>query len=155
MRACIGRAFAWQEGHIAVAMILQNFNLQAVDPSYSMKLRQTLTIKPTDFKFRASLRDGLDATSLEQRLWGGKREHEMNGTHEEKATDVSMALHWLELAKSIPSFVLRLTSVIDSAREEIAYKNSVWVERRNLRVTRTLASKYCLQPWVQTERRLP
>ncbi|KAL6712977.1 hypothetical protein ACLMJK_009532 [Lecanora helva] len=88
MRACIGRSFALQEAHIAMAMILQNFNLQAVDPSYVMKLNQTLTIKPADFQMRASLREGLTATALERRLWGGKpakEDHAKDKRVEEKS----------------------------------------------------------------------
>ena len=87
MRACIGRAFAWQEGHLAVAMILQNFNLEAVDPSYVMKLRQTLTIKPINFRFRASLRNPLDAMALERKLWGGDRPLEVD-TKKQAAKEV-------------------------------------------------------------------
>ena len=71
MRACIGKDFTLQESHIAVAIILQNFELRAKDPSYIMKYKQTLSIKPLDFAFYASLRPGLDATTLERRLWGG------------------------------------------------------------------------------------
>ena len=73
MRACIGRSFALQEAHLATAMILQNFNIQATDPSYTMRFRQTLTIKPAGFTMRATLRQGLDPTRLERRLWGGKQ----------------------------------------------------------------------------------
>ena len=55
-----------------MALILQNFNLQAVDPAYTIKLKQYLTIKPDGFQMRATLRSGLDPNSLERRLWGGK-----------------------------------------------------------------------------------
>ena len=53
-------------------MILQNFDLQATDPSYVMKFRQTLTIKPIGFTMHARLRGKLDSLALERRLWGGK-----------------------------------------------------------------------------------
>src|SRR5258707_11978647 len=68
MRACIGRAFAWQEALLVCALILQNFNLQLDDPNYEMKVVQTLTIKPKDFNMHASLRSGITATTLQDRL---------------------------------------------------------------------------------------
>ncbi|MCJ1400318.1 hypothetical protein MMC11_003523 [Xylographa trunciseda] len=68
-RACIGRAFAWQEAHIVVAMLLQNFNFRADDPSYNIIWRQTLTIKPKDFYMYATLREGIDPIYLEKTLW--------------------------------------------------------------------------------------
>lgn len=71
MRGCIGRAFAWQEVLLLVALLLQNFNFQLDDPSYQLKLKQTMTIKPKDFHMRATLRDGIDATLLEKKLQTG------------------------------------------------------------------------------------
>lgn len=70
MRACIGRAFAWQEAVLAVALILQSFDLRLDDPNYEMKIVQMLTIKPKDFYMRASLRKGITPTMLMQRLGG-------------------------------------------------------------------------------------
>ncbi|KAJ3044036.1 hypothetical protein HK097_001593 [Rhizophlyctis rosea] len=58
MRACIGRPFAWQESLIVVAMILQRFNLELVDPKYDLRVKQTLTIKPVGFEMRARVRKG-------------------------------------------------------------------------------------------------
>ncbi|MCJ1431831.1 hypothetical protein MMC27_001186 [Xylographa pallens] len=76
VRACIGRAFAWQEAHIVVAMLLQNFNFRGDDPSYNIRWKQTLTIKPKDFYMYATLREGIDPIYLEKALWsngdGGK-----------------------------------------------------------------------------------
>lgn len=71
-RACIGRAFAWQEATLATAMLLQNFTFQATDPAYKIDYNSTLSIKPTDFTMRATLRPGLDHASVERRIWGGK-----------------------------------------------------------------------------------
>ncbi|KXL43553.1 hypothetical protein M433DRAFT_155711 [Acidomyces richmondensis BFW] len=68
VRACIGQAFAWQEAQMAVALLLQNFNFRLDDPSYEMKVKQTLTIKPEGFYMRATLRDGISATSLQASL---------------------------------------------------------------------------------------
>ncbi|GLA29977.1 hypothetical protein AnigIFM63604_011514 [Aspergillus niger] len=71
MRGCIGRPFAWQEGLLAIALLLQNFNFQLDDPSYDLRIKQTLTIKPKDFKMRATLRHGLDPITLEPALNSG------------------------------------------------------------------------------------
>ena len=70
-RGCIGRPFAWQEAILALAMILQNFNLRFDDPSYQLHIKQTLTIKPADFFIKVSLRDGIDPVYLEKRLFSG------------------------------------------------------------------------------------
>ncbi|KAJ5998766.1 Oxidoreductase FAD/NAD(P)-binding [Penicillium sp. IBT 35674x] len=70
MRGCIGRPFAWQEALLVVAILLQNFNFQMANPSYDLRIKQTLTIKPKDFEMKASLRGGLDPTHLSMRLSG-------------------------------------------------------------------------------------
>ena len=71
-------------------MILQNFNLQAVDPSYIMNVSQSLTIKPKGYGMRATLRKGLDPTSLERRIWGGKQPKEDNAK-DKRVEEVSPA----------------------------------------------------------------
>ncbi|PIL35108.1 cytochrome P450 [Ganoderma sinense ZZ0214-1] len=53
MRGCIGRPFAWQEAQLALVTILQHFDLVMDDPSYELKVKQTLTIKPDEFYIRA------------------------------------------------------------------------------------------------------
>ncbi|THH18035.1 hypothetical protein EW146_g2890 [Bondarzewia mesenterica] len=58
VRACIGRAFAWQEILISMACIIQRFDLVMVDPSYNLQLKQALTIKPDGFFIRATPRAG-------------------------------------------------------------------------------------------------
>ncbi|KAG4255585.1 cytochrome P450 [Fusarium proliferatum] len=70
MRACIGRAFAWQEMVLALALLMQNFNFVMHNPSYTLRVSQTLTIKPKDFYVRAILREGFTPTLLEARLAG-------------------------------------------------------------------------------------
>ncbi|KAF2012918.1 hypothetical protein BU24DRAFT_494834 [Aaosphaeria arxii CBS 175.79] len=70
MRACIGRPFAWQEMLLAMSVLLQNFDFHQLDPGYSLKLSETLTIKPKDFMIRASLRHGMSAMDLELQLSG-------------------------------------------------------------------------------------
>ncbi|KAF2665003.1 NADPH--cytochrome P450 reductase [Microthyrium microscopicum] len=68
LRGCIGRSFAIQEAVLAVALILQNFDVAMDDPSYEMKIVQTLTIKPKDFYIRPTLRKGVTVNSLQERL---------------------------------------------------------------------------------------
>ncbi|KAK1633338.1 cytochrome P450 [Colletotrichum phormii] len=70
MRGCIGRAFAWQEMVLALALLMQNFNFVMHDPNYDLKVSQTLTIKPKDFYIRAILREGLTPSMLEARMAG-------------------------------------------------------------------------------------
>ncbi|KAF8857384.1 cytochrome P450 [Acephala macrosclerotiorum] len=70
VRACIGRAFAWQEALMVTAMLLQSFDFQLDDPAYKLRIKQTLTIKPTDLKMRATLRHKMGAVDLERVLHG-------------------------------------------------------------------------------------
>lgn len=71
MRGCIGRPFAWQEAQIVIAILLQNFNFQMQNPSYTLNIKQTLTIKPKDFEMRATLREGLNPSTLSTNLSSG------------------------------------------------------------------------------------
>jgi cytochrome P450 / NADPH-cytochrome P450 reductase len=64
MRACIGRAFAWQEAQLVVAAIIQKFDLSLADPSYTLQLKSALTIKPKDFHIRAAVRRGREHVGL-------------------------------------------------------------------------------------------
>ncbi|USP77066.1 fatty acid hydroxylase [Curvularia clavata] len=57
VRACIGRPFAWQEALLTVAMLLQTFRFSKANPSYSLRIKTSLTIKPQDFYIKAHLRD--------------------------------------------------------------------------------------------------
>ncbi|WP_309238566.1 bifunctional cytochrome P450/NADPH--P450 reductase [Actinoplanes aureus] len=54
-RACIGRQFALTEARLALAMVLQRFAI--ADPEgHRLTIKQTLTIKPEDFRLRLRLR---------------------------------------------------------------------------------------------------
>ncbi|KAH9204492.1 putative cytochrome P450 oxidoreductase OrdA-like protein [Leptodontidium sp. 2 PMI_412] len=68
MRGCIGRPFAWQEAVLTTAMLLQTFDFRQDDPSYTLQIKQTLTIKPKDFFMHASLREHIDPVHLEKML---------------------------------------------------------------------------------------
>lgn len=55
-RACIGRPFAMQEAQLVLSMMLQRFDLVLDDPSYTLKVRETLTLKPEGLRIRAKAR---------------------------------------------------------------------------------------------------
>ena len=55
-RACIGRPFAMQEAHLVLAMMLQRFDFVLDEPSYQLKVHETLTLKPENLKIRARAR---------------------------------------------------------------------------------------------------
>ncbi|QRN94380.1 cytochrome P450 [Archangium violaceum] len=52
LRACIGRAFAFQEATLVLGMILQRFHLSTPAP-YTLSIRESLTLKPEGLKLRA------------------------------------------------------------------------------------------------------
>jgi cytochrome P450/NADPH-cytochrome P450 reductase len=47
-----------QEALMAMALIVQRFELSLDDPIYILQLKSTLTMKPAGLKIRASLREG-------------------------------------------------------------------------------------------------
>ena len=55
-RACIGRPFAMQEATLVLAMMLQRFDFVLDDPSYALRIHETLTIKPENLRIRARAR---------------------------------------------------------------------------------------------------
>lgn len=57
-RACIGRGFAMQEALIVMTLLLQRFDITAVDRDYRLKVVETLTIKPDNLRIRARRRPG-------------------------------------------------------------------------------------------------
>lgn len=58
-RACIGRAFAWQEVQLCLATLFRHFDFTMEDVSYNLRLKQALAIKPKDFRFFARRREGV------------------------------------------------------------------------------------------------
>jgi cytochrome P450 / NADPH-cytochrome P450 reductase len=71
-RACLGRPFSLQEAVLALALILQNFDLRLKDPSYNVRIKQAITIKPLNLYVKASLRHGMTPGDVEERLRSGK-----------------------------------------------------------------------------------
>jgi cytochrome P450/NADPH-cytochrome P450 reductase len=55
-RSCIGRGFAMQEAQLVLSMILQRFDLTEADPSYTLEVVETLTLKPHGFRLHARRR---------------------------------------------------------------------------------------------------
>ncbi|KZV78883.1 cytochrome P450 [Exidia glandulosa HHB12029] len=52
-RACIGRAFAWQEAQMAIATLFQKFDFRSANPEYKLQINETLTIKPKNLRIYA------------------------------------------------------------------------------------------------------
>jgi cytochrome P450/NADPH-cytochrome P450 reductase len=50
-RACIGRQFALMEARLALALILARFDLEP-EPGYTLKIRETLTLKPDGLRMK-------------------------------------------------------------------------------------------------------
>ena len=73
-RACIGRAFAWQEALLALALLLQSFDIQFDDPHYDIHIKQTLTVKPRDLYIKVRPRRGKDVATIQKCLLAGVRE---------------------------------------------------------------------------------
>ncbi|KAH9209775.1 cytochrome P450 [Leptodontidium sp. 2 PMI_412] len=67
-RGCIGRAFAWQETQLVLAMLLKTFDIKLDDPKYEIRIKESLTIKPDGFRIRATLRHHINPASLAQTL---------------------------------------------------------------------------------------
>jgi cytochrome P450 / NADPH-cytochrome P450 reductase len=60
-RACIGRQFAMQEATLVLGMVLQRFNL--IDSAnYQLKIKETLTLKPDNFKITVRERTNAERT---------------------------------------------------------------------------------------------
>jgi cytochrome P450/NADPH-cytochrome P450 reductase len=53
---------------LATAILLQNFNFRLHEPSYTLSIKQTLTLKPANFFMHASLKEGIDSVYLERYL---------------------------------------------------------------------------------------
>ena len=58
-RACIGRQFALQESILVLGMILQRFDLFD-HTNYQLDIKETLSIKPDEFRIKARLRDDVE-----------------------------------------------------------------------------------------------
>lgn len=62
-RACIGMQFALYEATMVLGMVLQHFEL--IDyGNYQLRIQQSLTIKPNDFKIRVKLRPNKQVASM-------------------------------------------------------------------------------------------
>ena len=92
-RGCIGRDFSLQESILALAIILQNFDLRLTDPMYKMQIRHRITIKPLGLYIKASLRHGMTPLDLERRLYTGaaavEKKQATTANHEKKSNSES------------------------------------------------------------------
>ncbi|KAJ4422997.1 hypothetical protein N0V82_002391 [Gnomoniopsis sp. IMI 355080] len=71
LRGCIGRSFVWQESLVFLAMVLRSFDMRMDDPSYKLKMRSDLSVKPDGFVMQVRLREGLTATEVGKGLIRG------------------------------------------------------------------------------------
>lgn len=85
-RSCIGRPFAFQEAKLAIAMILQRFDISLADPNYELVLDETLTLKPDNYFLKFKKRPGFKPVengpkvpaSQSLKLKGGKQIYVQN-----------------------------------------------------------------------------
>ncbi|EJD54178.1 cytochrome P450 [Auricularia subglabra TFB-10046 SS5] len=140
-RACIGRAFAWQEAQMAVVTLFQKFEFELVDPSYTMQLKQTLTIKPEGLRIYAIPRkDTSFSLGLAPTLATAKKlEVAMPDTSTRGAFEATQPLHVLygsntgscemfaqRLANEAADHGFRATvGTLDSAAEELSTDGAV------------------------------
>ncbi|MEM7240886.1 MAG: cytochrome P450 [Pseudomonadota bacterium] len=85
-RACLGRQFAIQEATLILGMILQRFEL--IDhTNYKLKIKESLSIKPDNFKIKVRLRPDVTRGKL---VAAGEAEHE---TDHDAAEEASVPAH--------------------------------------------------------------
>lgn len=88
-RACIGRPFVQQEAVLAIALLVQCFDMSMADPEYELLVREAGSQKPDQFFMCARTRHGLSPTQLEESLARGglgvAREMDTNSTTESSA----------------------------------------------------------------------
>jgi cytochrome P450 / NADPH-cytochrome P450 reductase len=81
-RACIGRQFALHEATLVLGMMLQRFKL--IDhTNYELKIKETLTMKPDNFKIRVRLRTPEERKTFEQLTVNSKQ---LTASHQSPAT---------------------------------------------------------------------
>ncbi len=56
VRGCIGRSFAMQEAILVLSMAIHRFNFDFEHPGYELQIKETLTLKPDNFKIRIAKR---------------------------------------------------------------------------------------------------
>ncbi|WP_440604562.1 bifunctional cytochrome P450/NADPH--P450 reductase [Bacillus sp. GB_SG_008] len=100
-RACIGMQFALYEATLVLGMILQKFELIDYE-NYQLKIKQTLTIKPENFRIRIKLREGKQVSSLLDSSLADEKKNE----EKKKLTSQYSKQQVLEGAENVPLLVL-------------------------------------------------
>ncbi|NSL69449.1 bifunctional cytochrome P450/NADPH--P450 reductase [Bacillus toyonensis] len=100
-RACIGMQFALYEATLVLGMILQK--LELIDSeNYQLKIKQSLTIKPENFRIRVKLREGKEIAPLLNLPLDDEKENE----EKKKVTSQYSKQEVLEGAENVPLLVL-------------------------------------------------
>ncbi|CAM4841106.1 unnamed protein product, partial [Rotaria magnacalcarata] len=110
-RACIGRPFAWQESLLTIALILKHFHIEFVDPSYDLRFKQTLTIKPEDLKIRVRPRQRMEIL-LNPNIKRTEKSEEKNVHEINKENLQSMLILYGSNSGSCQSFAETLASEV-------------------------------------------
>lgn len=89
-----------------MGMLLQNFNLKLDDPTYDLRVKSNLTIKPEGLFMRASLRGSGGISDLQERVSGASSRCPGNSDVPPPLTDtklnqVSSLLHLLKESHKI------------------------------------------------------
>ena len=139
MRGCIGRPFAWQEAQLVVAILLQNFQFFPEDPSYQLRFKQTLTIKPKDFRMRAQLRSHKELLSLERSLWAGSSNNtrhvqNVNGATNATTSDKTrpMEIYYGSNSGTCQAFASRLAKDAPAHGYKVRINDSLDAATKNL-----------------------
>ena len=139
MRGCIGRPFAWQEAQLVVAILLQNFQFYPRDPSYQLRFKQTLTIKPKNFQMRAQLRPGRGLLNLERNLYAGgsstaTKAPTINGTQDSPKFDKGrpVEIYYGSNSGTCQAFASRLATGASARGYKVRINDSLDVATRNL-----------------------
>ena len=153
-----GRAFALQEAHMAIATIFQRFDLVMDDPSYQLKVKQSVTVKPEGFHIRAYPRNRktrLYTTPSSAKLLRGTARHRPSiSVSADVASGPPLYVLYGSNSGTSEGFAQRVASdapthgfrpsigTLDSAAEKIPSDGPVVI------ITASFEGQFCYSSWV-------